>query len=83
MSNIDRALRTFNAQGFTDKHNGYKETQSPLSHEYLLPCFHCGSSRLRWNHPTKQTWVCWGCRRSGSTIDLIKEFEGLTYGAAY
>ena len=83
MSTLDRALRAFNAQGFVDKHNGHKESRSLLSHEYLLPCHRCGSSRLRWNHPTKQTWVCWGCGRTGSTIDLIAEFEELSYMKAY
>lgn len=83
MSTIDRALRMFNAKGFVDKHGGHKESASQLSFEYLLPCLKCGSSRLRWNHPAKQTWVCWGCGRSGSTIDLIATYEEVSYMQAY
>jgi len=75
--NIDRALRAFDARAFVARHGGYKESPSPSSSEYLLPCPYCSSDRLRWNHPTKQLWICWGCRRTGSTLDLVQALEKL------
>lgn len=45
------------------------------SQEYLLPCPYCSSDRLRWNHPAKQLWICWGCSRSGTTLDLVQALE--------
>lgn len=69
------ALAQFDAHGFARRHGGYKESHSPNSHEYLLPCPHCSSDRLRWNHPSKAAWICWGCKRSGDTVDLIAACE--------
>jgi hypothetical protein len=80
MSNdLRRALEGFDAAAFVARHGGYKESQSPLSHEYLLTCV-CGSNRLRWN-AKKVTWICWGhpagaVGRSGDTLDLICRLEG-------
>lgn len=73
--NIANALRAFDANAFAVRHGGHKESASKLSHEYLLPCPICTSDRLRWNHPTKQSWICWGCRRTGTTLDLVELFE--------
>lgn len=72
------ALTAFDAHGFARRHGGYKESRSPNSHEYLLPCPHCSSDRLRWNHPTKAAWICWSCKRSGDTIDLIAACEKIS-----
>lgn len=30
---------------------------------------------MRWNHPAKCTWICWGCKRSGNSISLIQALE--------
>lgn len=73
-------LARFDAGAFVIRHGGYKESKSPRSHEYLMPCPHCASSRLRWN-TAKAGWQCWGCQRMGSTIDLIALYEGLSYEA--
>lgn len=76
---LDRALASFDAQAFAEKHGGHKESPSPRSHEYLLVCPRpdCGSDRLRWRHEpgVKMTWICWGCRRTGNTLDLIMLLE--------
>jgi DNA primase len=70
------AVRSFDAEAFTRRHGGYKESRSQASHEYLLPCAACGSSRLRWNALKGWgTWVCWGCRRSGDTLALVELLE--------
>lgn len=80
---IERALEKFDARAFTAKHGGHKESASDRSHEYLLPCPYCFSSRLRWNHPTKKAWQCWGCHKSGSTVDLICLLEQCSLTRAY
>lgn len=76
---LERALRAFDAQAFAERHGGYKESTSPRSHEYLLPCPFpdCGSDRLRWRHEPghKLAWICWGCRRTGDTLELIQYLE--------
>jgi DNA primase len=75
--NVDRALAGFDAQAFTDRHGGLKESRAERSHEYLLHCPHCGSERLRWHHsPDKQAWICWGCRASGDTVSLVQLLDG-------
>lgn len=74
---LARALERFDALAFVTRHHGRKESRGPRSHEYLLDCRACGSDRLRWN-AQKGAWICWGCRRSGSTIDLVADFEGIT-----
>lgn len=72
---------SFDATAFALRHNGYKESTSPLSHEYLLTC-PCGSNRLRWN-AQKGTWICWShpstdpLNASGDTIKLICMLEGV------
>lgn len=75
---LDRALAGFDAAGFVRAHGGYKESRSSHSHEYLLRC-PCGSFRLRWRHEpgVKQAWVCWGCRKTGDTVDLIQLLDGV------
>lgn len=80
--NLERALRAFDARAFAARHGGYKESPSKNAHEYLLPCPYCASDRLRWNHPTKQLWICWGCRRTGSTLDLVQALEKLDLRSA-
>ena len=71
MSTYERALRQFDAASFVRRLGGEKESGNRYSHEYLLPCPKCGSSRLRWNH-LKDAWICWGCRRTGSTLLLVQ-----------
>lgn len=83
MIDFRRALEQFNVQAFVARHGGYKESLGVRSHEYLLPCVWCGSSRLRWNHPTKKAWQCWGCNRTGSTMDLIMAYERVTFPRAH
>lgn len=82
---LDRALRAFDAASFVRRHGGRKESLSPASHEYLLDCPKCGSSRLRWN-VAKNAWVCWGhpTRQgsSGNTLDLICALEDVDELAA-
>lgn len=84
MSNLPRALRAFDAHAFAKRHGGYKETRSMRSHEYLLPHLGpkpdgtpCGSERLRWRHEpgVKYAWVCWGCGKTGDSLDLIGMLE--------
>lgn len=72
-----RALRQFDALAFARRVGGEKESRSAHSHEYLVPCPKCGSSRLRWNHQ-KDTWICWGCRRTGTTVQLVGLCLGLS-----
>lgn len=78
---LRRALASFDAASFANRHGGYKESISPLSHEYLLPC-PCGGQRLRWN-AQKGTWICWShpstdpLGASGDTIKLICLLEGV------
>jgi DNA primase len=73
---LRRAMRAFDAEAFTARHGGHKESRNPHSCEYLLHCL-CGSDRLRWRHEpgVKQAWKCWGCSRSGGTIDLVMLLE--------
>jgi len=78
---VARAVERFDAQTFIARHGGRKESRSAQSHEYLLDCRACGSSRLRWN-AQKAAWICWGCKRSGTTVELVAEFEGVTLRAA-
>lgn len=78
-----RALEQFDAYRFAVRHGGYKESASLRSHEYLLPCPWCTSSRLRWNHPTKKGFTCWGCNQNGSTIELIAKIENCSFEAAH
>jgi len=78
MPSLIDAVATFDAARFADRHGGYKESHSPRSHEYLLPC-PCGSSRLRWN-ATKSgwgAWKCWRCLKSGGTLELVELLEGI------
>lgn len=84
-----RALQAFDAASFAKKHGGYKESASKHSHEYLLPCPACGSDRCRWRHGRNERegtfgakWVCWGCGRSGNTIELIAALEKIDLSAA-
>ena len=81
---LARALSGFDAASFVKRHRGYKESRSPLSHEYLLTCPTCSSDRLRWRHDPKgrQTWICWGCRRSGDSLGLIQLMESCDLAAA-
>lgn len=81
---LERALEGFDADAFCHRHGGYKESRSERSHEWLLTCTACGSDRLRWRHQpgVKQAWVCWGCRRTGDTLDLIEALEGIDRLAA-
>lgn len=84
MTEIDfkRALQQFDALAFTRKHGGYKESANKYAREYLLPCPWCASSRLRWHHPGKNGFKCWGCNKQGSSLELIVALEGLTYQGA-
>lgn len=80
-SQLRAALAAFDADAFVRRHGGYKESMSQMSREWLLPCPSCGSERLRWRHEPghKQAWICWGCKMTGSSFDLIKRLEKLTY----
>jgi hypothetical protein len=75
---LSRALRGFDADGFTAKHGGRKESPNPKSREYLLTCPLCQGSNLRWN-PSKAEgmggWKCWGCSTTGNTLYLVQLFE--------
>lgn len=73
----ERALEQFDAGAFVARLGGEKESRSHYSHEYLMGCPACGSSRLRWNHE-KDTWICWGCRRTGTTLTLIQVQLGVS-----
>lgn len=77
---LGRALRAFDAKAFAERHRGYKESRSALSYEYLLPCPFCGGDRLRWRHEpnVKMAWVCWHCKKSGDTIQLVQACERLS-----
>lgn len=77
---IDRALRAFDAHDFATRAGGYKESQNPRSREWLMPCRACGSDRLRWHHEpgTKMAWICWGCGRTGDTVDLVALTSGIS-----
>jgi hypothetical protein len=77
MANLRNAVECFNARAFAERHGGYKESLNPLSHEYLLPCPKCGSSRLRWNSRKSHwgAWKCWACSISGDTLRLIELLE--------
>lgn len=79
MTPFARVLRAFDADGFAAKHGGYRESRH--SREYLLPCPKCSSSRLRWN-ATKGGWICWSCKETGGTIDLVALFERCDYERA-
>ncbi len=77
-----RALQAFDIEGFVRRHGGYKESKSEHSHEYLVACPRCGSDRCRWRHGRNlregtwaAKWVCWGCGRSGNTVELIALLE--------
>lgn len=74
---LTKALDSFDATDFAKRHHGHKESRSARSYEYLLPCPQCGSERLRWHHEPggKQTWICWGCSRTGDTLALISLME--------
>jgi len=82
-SRVKRALLAFDADAFARRHGGYKESKSARSYEWLLPHegptplgLACGSDRLRWHHgPAKMTWICWGCGKTGDTLDLIALLE--------
>jgi len=78
---FDRALRQLDVDAFIQKVGGQKESRSAQSHEYLLPCPKCGSSRLRWNHH-KDAWICWGCNRTGNTAMLVQLAFGINADAA-
>jgi hypothetical protein len=73
VTDFAEVLRRFDAGWFVLRHGGRKESRSPTSSEYLLPC-PCGSSRLRWNSE-KGAFRCWGCRRDGGTLDLVQLLE--------
>jgi hypothetical protein len=73
VNDFAEALRRFDAGAFVARHGGRKESRSPASSEYLLRC-PCGSSRLRWNS-AKATWICWGCRETGGTLELVQLLE--------
>lgn len=76
MTPLEAALAGFDAEGFTRRHGGYKESTNALSREFLLPCPFCGSDRLRWHSSaTKQTWICWGCGKTGRTVELVMALE--------
>lgn len=81
---IEQALRAFDPEPFVRRHGGYKEGVNPQGREWLLTCPDCGSSRLRWRHdpPRKMAWICWGCRRTGDTIDLVALLESIDRSAA-
>lgn len=77
-----RALEAFDIATFVRRHGGYKESASKHSLEYLVTCPACGSDRCRWRHGRSERegtfakkWVCWGCGRSGNSIDLIAALE--------
>ena len=72
-----QALQQFDAGAFVQRFGGDKESRSAYSHEYLMPCPKCGSSRLRWN-PSKDAWICWGCRRSGASLLLVQLCLGVS-----
>lgn len=80
----NRALRAYDVSVLARKVGGEKESRSSMSHEWLFPCPHCGSSRLRYNH-AKGAWKCWKCARSGDTLLLvatllkIDEFAAMTH----
>ncbi len=82
MTRLHRALESFDALAFAKRHGGHKESRSRKSHEYLLTCPSCGSDRLRWSHPKKSCWICWGCRLSGDTVSLIQLLEKCDESAA-
>lgn len=77
---LEKAIRAFDAQAFCDRHGGYKESIQERSREWLLPCPSCGSDRLRWRHEpgVKTAWICWGCGKTGGSIELIMLMEGVS-----
>lgn len=80
---LTRALNQFDVPAFISRHSGRKESKSERSHEYLLTCPLCGSSRLRWNASKRAgAWKCWGCMRSGDTILLVQIMERTTQEGA-
>lgn len=74
MSELDRAIKNFDAKAFTNRHKGWKESASKNSHEYLFHCPFCQGHNLRWN-AQKSCWKCWNCNKTGDTIFLVQIFE--------
>lgn len=80
---LEAAIAGFDAEAFTRRHGGHKESASPRSREFLLPCPFCGGDRLRWHSSTrKQTWICWHCKKTGRTTDLVMALEQVSREAA-
>jgi hypothetical protein len=83
---LDAALRQFDADAFAKRHGGYKESLNPRSREWLLTCPdpRCRSERLRWRHEpgVKMAWICWGCRKTGDSVDLVMRMERVDQIAA-
>jgi hypothetical protein len=79
VDSLDKLYTQFDANAFAERHGGHKESPSARSREWLLPCPapSCASDRLRWRHEpgVKMAWICWGCGRSGDTLDLICQLE--------
>lgn len=69
-----RALLAFDAAAFARRHGGRKESRSARSREYLFSCPRCGGHNLRWNSG-KSAWLCWNCRQSGDSLDLVQLLE--------
>jgi peptidoglycan/xylan/chitin deacetylase (PgdA/CDA1 family) len=71
---LAKALRSFDAEAFSKRHGGHKESPSKLSYEYLFDCPLCAGHNLRWN-AAKGRWICWNCRASGGTVRLVEVLE--------
>lgn len=69
---LERAIVAFQMAPFARAVGGRKESPSPLSHEWLFTCPHCGSSRLRFN-AQKRAGVCWSCRKGFETFSLVRD----------
>lgn len=72
-NSLRRALQRFDIAKFAALYGGQKESPSPYTYEWLFrhADSDCGSSRLRYNSQ-KQTWICWGCNKTGTLVELIQ-----------
>lgn len=84
MSELDRAIRSFDANRFAKRHRARKESKSQRSHEYLFNCPNCGGHNLRWNSRKLEVgvWICWNCKKTGNTLKLIQVMENLDLDGA-
>lgn len=84
LTSLDAALNAFDADAFAKRHRGYKESRSRRSYEWIMPCPFCAGDRLRWHHEpgVKMAWICWHCRQTGSTVDLVQALEQTDRGGA-